>query len=800
MSIKLCNPKDAGITMEQITQTINESEDLVIALESVAAMYGVPSTHILSDPGLKSIRVEGDTIIAPPVTNVSGNTKAIMQSIGAVIDYVSQRVDDRLNDFQHDCIKHNKLKEHVSREANPAKGKVVARHVDEDGNEIFVYDSGLIDSPPTKAAKKLVDELRKNGMIPACKDKVDDCETTPYSYFTPDDDITIGTSLHESANPISENFKNFETPLTQELKSEGEELPEPETVDIGGDAEADKTDLEEVVKESYETLSLISAYGNTRNLGYELMMEYGLDYVKPVIYQEAKEEKKIEPADISYMKFDNSHILKAVKLINEIRATYPTEKRLAKINYSEFINNPKFKQAIDEIASQFDARITFRVLTNTGKTAPNVSTSIYENTVKNKVTISKSKGFQLNGTPIDIMTYNSFIEKNAPDDHTLFGQFFVGIMCHEIFHNISSSLRVLNNSVQACVAAGLEMASATHNPKKKRIILTNMIDTLDSMEGITIPKNKKKKLVADLSVLSIFGKLDKGKNKKASSDDKPEKDEKKADTKPEIKDAKGKTQTLQDKVDKAVKKNKKTANSINLQSSTRGVYTLGTVIGIAMGLIGAAVASPGVSIAGLILGSSGLLANGFRAAKHSSDQKKYKNGEMKQRSGMGAPIKNNEEFYCDLFASMYGLPPTFFVLSGKKNYTANDLREAQLKALYASEKEVANALKSPYPVPLERDYCAVKVARATLANKKDIDPATKKYLEWIIDNYSQVEKIDIDTLYNKSTFDPGSAENLDHHLRKLITDNNITLTEYDLSWLDDMDGYDDEDDDNEFED
>ncbi len=67
MSIKLCNPKDAGITMEQITQTINESEDLVVALESVAAMYGVPSTHILSDPGLKSIRVEGDTIIAPPV-------------------------------------------------------------------------------------------------------------------------------------------------------------------------------------------------------------------------------------------------------------------------------------------------------------------------------------------------------------------------------------------------------------------------------------------------------------------------------------------------------------------------------------------------------------------------------------------------------------------------------------------------------------------------------------------------------------------------------------------------------------
>lgn len=781
MSIKLRDPKAEGVTMEQITQVIKESEDLVVALESVAAMYGVPSTHILADPNLKNIRVEGDNIIAPPLTNVTGNTKAIMQSIGAVIDYVSQRVDDRLNDFQHDCIKNNKLKEHVSREANPSKGKVISRYVDDDGNEIFVYDTGLIDSPPTATATKLVEMLKKNNKIP--NEKFDDIAPEINSYFSDDDDISIGTSLYDKDNPISEDFKNFEHPLSSEMEKEGEEIPEPEMVDVGGGVSAEETDMEDIIKESFETLSLISAHGNTRNLGYELMMEYGLDYVKPVIYQEASEEKKIEPADISYMKFDNSHILKAIKLINEIRAEYPTEKRLAKINYFEFVNHAKFKKAIDEISNQFDARVSFKVLTNVGKGPGNVATLIRDNTIKNKITISKSKGFQLNGTPIEIITYNSFIETNVPDDYTLFGQYFVSIMLHEIFHNISCSLRVLNNSITACVAAGMEMASATHNPKKKRIILTNLVDTLDAMEGVKISKTKKRKLIADLSVLSIFGKL-KGKDEKKKNKEK-DKAKKKEDKKEKM-DIKKETETTQDKVDKYVRKTKNTADKIDMKSSSHPVTSIGSVVGIAMGLIGAAMGLSELGIAGLAITSFSFLGKGIMKAKYYDDKKKYKEGELKNRKG--SAIKNNEEFFCDMFAGMYNLPPTFFIIRSKgKNYTANDLRKEQLKAIYDAEKELAASMKSPYPVALERDYCAVKIARSTLANKKDIDPATKKYLEWVIDNYSQVEKLDIDTLYNKSTFDPGSAENLDHHLRKLIIDNNITLTEYDLSWLDEMD-------------
>ena len=128
----------------------------------------------------------------------------------------------------------------------------------------------------------------------------------------------------------------------------------------------------------------------------------------------------------------------------------------------------------------------------------------------------------------------------------------------------------------------------------------------------------------------------------------------------------------------------------------------------------------------------------------------------------------------------------------KRKYVANDLRSDQLKALYDAEKAYSNSIRSPYPSTTERNYAAVKIAKSTLANKKDIDPAVRKYLEWIIDNYSSVEKIGIDSLYNKSTFDPASAENLDHHLRKLISDNNITVTEYDLSWMEEYNVEEDE--------
>ena len=65
-------------TKEAVEAAINKSKTLVEALESVAAMYQIPSENIIVDDRVNSIRVTGDSIITPDRNNPSANTKAIV--------------------------------------------------------------------------------------------------------------------------------------------------------------------------------------------------------------------------------------------------------------------------------------------------------------------------------------------------------------------------------------------------------------------------------------------------------------------------------------------------------------------------------------------------------------------------------------------------------------------------------------------------------------------------------------------------------------------------------------------------
>ena len=76
--------KNAKAKVEKI---ISESSDMITALESVGAMYGIPSTHFTVQPELKSLRVVNDNVVTPP--DVRPNTKAIVCAIGGVLDHIS---------------------------------------------------------------------------------------------------------------------------------------------------------------------------------------------------------------------------------------------------------------------------------------------------------------------------------------------------------------------------------------------------------------------------------------------------------------------------------------------------------------------------------------------------------------------------------------------------------------------------------------------------------------------------------------------------------------------------------------
>ena len=144
----------------EVEKVIAESDSLIQALESVAAMYNIPATNIVVNDQLNSIRVQGDTILAPDKKNPSANTQAIVCAIGAVLDNIGQRIDARLDAFQNMQISQNTATAN-QREADPSKGEVVGRFFDSEGSEIVAYSTGLVDMSPTKASIEKVRELVK---------------------------------------------------------------------------------------------------------------------------------------------------------------------------------------------------------------------------------------------------------------------------------------------------------------------------------------------------------------------------------------------------------------------------------------------------------------------------------------------------------------------------------------------------------------------------------------------------------------------------------------------------------------
>jgi hypothetical protein len=132
---------------------------------------------------------------------------------------------------------------------------------------------------------------------------------------------------------------------------------------------------------------------------------------------------------------------------------------------------------------------------------------------------------------------------------------------------------------------------------------------------------------------------------------------------------------------------------------------------------------------------------------------------------------------------MYNLPTTFFIGYGVNEISPSDMTVEQLKKWNNLEREAMALRMGHYPTTLERCHSAVKYAKKTLDSGVQLDPSIKKYLEWVVETFSGTLELDIDTIYNKATFDPKTAEDLDLHIDHLINRGNIQVTESDFSWL-----------------
>jgi hypothetical protein len=130
-----------------------------------------------------------------------------------------------------------------------------------------------------------------------------------------------------------------------------------------------------------------------------------------------------------------------------------------------------------------------------------------------------------------------------------------------------------------------------------------------------------------------------------------------------------------------------------------------------------------------------------------------------------------------MFAMMYNLPVTFFAIPST-HVVPNKMTNEQIKRLHQIEMKWVTLMNDEHPPTMERVSASVKYAQQTLDSGIKLNPDVKKYLEWIVANYSRIlEAEDIDTIYSKATFDPKTAEDLDLHIANLLSRTNSKITE-----------------------
>ena len=712
-----------------VEEAVSNSSNLAEAMECVGAMYGIPATNIMVDDDLKTVKIMNDTIVCPSNVSASNNMNTIVRSIGAVLDQISSRINDKLNGIQSGNILRGRETDEVASRSDPSKGKVVATYKDSNGDMLLVYDSGIIDAPQTPEGRAKAMEIRAIGNAPTLNPLT---KTTP-AYFTDEDNIMNGVSLKPMHPTVEYSLSNM------------------------------------MGEESY-FLDAIARFGDTPTLGHAILTAHGYDCVQPTmnVVQESDTEggsSKINPEDIKHLKFDNSEIHKAIECFNKARHNQKEIKHIEDIDVESLVRDKDYQEGVKHLENQFDCKLSIKWV-HAGKNESDVHTQVFGTEYRTKLTVSKSKGFQLGGAPINIVIVEDGLTKLLSDKQELFGQAFISIMLHEIFHNISGIIRYENAQFVTSMNIAMEEACATRDPKMRRLIIEKYVNVLDAQLNGKLGRATKRLLTKRLTTLAVAKSDTKLMSQMQESLEKDANDNKvNANADRQVK----KTIKMAGSIIKAAERPKTYAKArgiigvitgaISIIAATLGAIfirsSLGIVFAITFGLVGAGLTTMGIT--------------GFAsAAKYTKLMKKYKDS------------KDMEEYYADLMSAMYQLPQYYFIGSsiiGHKRITFNEVSQTTIGEWVKIEKILYEHMETAYPTPSERTWTGVTTAKKILEQCDHLDPNVKTYLKWIVDNNDKILKSGIGDDEASHAFDPKEAEDLDKHLLDLIRNNNIAVTE-----------------------
>lgn len=472
-----------------------------------------------------------------------------------------------------------------------------------------------------------------------------------------------------------------------------------------------------------------------------------------IFQEDGNESAQLANNDVSFMTFDNSNIIEAIKCFNEARAKVLAkdydkvikDKTTLSTNITKIVHTPEWKAGITKLNQQFNCKLHISHLLGVVVGTSTVHTVAVLN--RRNITVSKSKGFQLNGLHM-LVNIGTDMSYHIPKDPELFGQFITSMILHEVFHNISYVFRSRGVQITSITNSMISAALSATKPSQVRIVIQNYVDTICSSFNIKLNRKNKKGLVK-----KIIGAV--------VTSDKSIKDELDIDEQGKIhhRDVRRyKNKLNKSAKDHTAKQRQKLVSKIF--AIMYGMMTVGKSVMTGDVLNGV------ISFLSVITVSNRL----------------YKDHE-------NARSKTFEEFYSDLFAAMYKLPVVFrYNFRRNKKIiqaTANAIDKDDLIMIHKAELSLSKAIKDPHPTNSERNYAALKAAKNILENDKgdNLDPSIKKYLQWIIDNFSKVGEIDIDNRYDSRLFDPKEADDIDKHIARIIDKTNMVVTESDLSWI-----------------
>ena len=470
--------------------------------------------------------------------------------------------------------------------------------------------------------------------------------------------------------------------------------------------------------------------------------------------------------ELDVFKFDNKHILKAIKYFNEAYAEIPfdttnfdevKEKQergelsikstfAPEIEYSPqliqqietMFRNPNgyLEKGFQELQQQFDCKFSIYISqkTGTGTIISNFPTN------PGNLTVSRSKGFQLGGLGITINLNMKQLLTMVPANKQLFGQSLTAVLLHEIYHNIVHMIGIRNKKLHDEINTTVAKMKNAVSLDSIKAHVSAFINKFKSSFNINDAEMDEERVARRMYVLSQI-QDNPGAVKKFENDIKNNVDQTNTD----------------EEIDRYIKGMKLVKDMVIIK---RGMRVVSAACCILLAGLGFAFGSTAAVVGGVV---------GIAIMSLSMLKKKV-------LSLFGVSVRIQEEYFCDLFASMYKLP--VHLSSFNRQIKLNQKNAEKMSEVRRLDQKISKGLKDPHPLDFDRELTSYKVAKQILNSGQKLKKEEREYLQYIVNLHEGIE--DINNPYSKTQskkLDPEAARDLQQTLRDFVNKTGVAVTE-----------------------